>query len=82
MDMLTLKDRIERGDYRSDRFAAVPFVTFADMLKQPAEADQPNYPECGAFLIIGSVQHVCHQRLGHAFLSGQNHDWAALLENR
>jgi hypothetical protein len=84
VDILTLQDKIEAGDYRSDRFPAVPFVTFADLMEEAeaeviAAVEKSAYPECGASLTVGTVTHWCHLRMGHTFWSTQQHDWAHLL---
>lgn len=81
MDILTLKDRIEANEYRSDRHPAVPFVTFADVLNPLRVEPASNYPECGASLTIGEVTHMCTRRFGHVYI-GEQHSWAALLNQR
>jgi hypothetical protein len=83
MDILTLKDRIDANEFRSDRHPAVPFVTFADMLKTSTQPVAPNHPQCGASLAIGVgrdlIVRYCEKRLGHVWNEGTEHDWADML---
>lgn len=83
MNLLDVQDKIKAGEYRSDRFPAVPFVTFEDVLKTSSKTgegvDQGSYPSCGATLTVGSTTHTCALRLGHTFFTTQQHDWARWL---
>jgi hypothetical protein len=79
VDILTLKDRVEANEYRSDRHPAVPFVTFEDVLKTTPQPIK-QHPECGASLTVGvgldRVVRYCEKRMGHVWTDGTQHDWA------
>lgn len=82
MNLLDVQDKIKAGEYRSDRFPAVPFVTFDDVLKtskpEAKTVVTAEYPECGASLTVGNSTHVCGKRLGHVS-QGSTHDWVGWL---
>lgn len=81
VDILTLQDKIARGDYRSDRFPAVPFTSLRGLMQATNSAltsPAGEGPTCPATLQIGSVIHRCGMRADH--LAYAQHDWADLME--